>query len=100
MPVRDSSPEVAIVTLCKSLNAGAFLQAYALQEVLKRKGLSVQFLDVYDFRQSLKRFHVLFRRNDRNLTGIVFGLKKYRALKNSCLKSDDKIFKNIFGNGE
>lgn len=73
--------QVLIVTLCKSLNAGAYLQAFALQEVLKQKNMHPVFLDVYDFRQSVKRFHVMRKRRDRNLRGLLFNARKFAAFR-------------------
>ena len=51
-----------IVTLCKSLNYGAFLQAYALQELLIEKGVNPIFLDVYGARQNVKRLRGLMKK--------------------------------------
>ncbi|GAB3376452.1 polysaccharide pyruvyl transferase family protein [Spongiibacter taiwanensis] len=69
-------PKVLIVTLSKSLNYGAYLQAYALQSVLQSRRLDTYFLDLYDLRQNVRRFKSLFKKNDRNFSGLIFGLKK------------------------
>ena len=44
----SSNNHCLIVTLCKSPNFGAYLQAFALKEVLTSYGYQVSFLDIYD----------------------------------------------------
>lgn len=67
---------VLIVTLCRSLNFGAYLQAYALQQVLRNKGLDPVFVDVYDAPQLIKRHFVLLKPKDMTPSGILFNIKK------------------------
>ncbi|UHQ54874.1 polysaccharide pyruvyl transferase family protein [Microbulbifer sp. YPW16] len=70
------APQTLIVTLHRSLNFGAFLQAYALQEVLKSKGLQVAFLDHYNLPQTIKRYFVLLKPKDLTPKGILFNIRK------------------------
>jgi hypothetical protein len=85
--------KVLIVTLCKSLNYGAYLQAFGLQEILRQRGLDPAFLDLYDFKQNIKRFKSLFKKNDRNISGI-FSFKKYLQFSSA---EKEMIFKKRVG---
>src|SRR5690606_36922315 len=70
---------VLIVTFYKALNAGAFLQAFALQEILKSRGLDPQFLNIYSTSQLLLRYKIFLSRKSLTVGGIQFNLRKLRA---------------------
>lgn len=87
---------VLIATLCRSPNVGAYLQAYALQEVLKKKGLNPCFLDIYDWVNNLKRYKFIFRRRGKLLINLPFNFKQVLAFKLSekqlnIIKKDSNI---------
>lgn len=71
-----NSNKILIITLCKSLNFGAYLQAFALQEVLKGYGYKISFLDVYDRENDIKRYKHLFGGVKSSPSGIVFNINK------------------------
>lgn len=71
--------EVCIVTLYKSLNYGAFLQAYAMKEIVSRREARAVFLNVYQFKQNIKRFLVLAKPKDLSFSGFIFSFKKFKA---------------------
>ncbi len=72
-----------IVTLCKSPNYGAYLQAFALKEVLSGYGYNVSFLDIYDKENNKKRYNFLFRGWKRQPLSLLFNLRKLIALAKS-----------------
>lgn len=74
--VMKKKQDVLIVTLCKSLNYGAFLQAYALQELLIEKGVNPIFLDVYGARQNVKRLRGLMKKRYLSFGGVKFSVLK------------------------
>ncbi|MCB1811265.1 MAG: polysaccharide pyruvyl transferase family protein [Candidatus Competibacteraceae bacterium] len=76
-----SSIPCLIVTLCKSPNYGAYLQAFALKEVLTSYGYKVSFLDVYDRENNKKRYKFLFRGWRRNPASILFNFRKFFAFR-------------------
>lgn len=69
-----------VVTLCKSPNFGAYLQAFALKEVLAGYGYKVNFLDVYDKANRKKRLQFMFRGWKRRPWTIVFNIRKLLLL--------------------
>ncbi len=71
--------KVLIVTLCKSPNAGAYLQAFALMKELERRHLEPYFLDIYDFKNNVKRFKFMFTRGGKLFKNLSFNLKKFVA---------------------
>lgn len=77
-----------IVTLCKSPNFGAYLQAYAMQEILKDYGYKVSFLDVYDKGNNKKKYRFLFHGWKRRPLSIIFNIKKYFHFKEVETKFD------------
>lgn len=89
-----SNTRCLIVTLCKSPNYGAYLQAFALQEVLTDYGYQVSFLDIYDRKNNIKRFKSFFQGWKRKPRSILFGIKKMLAFnlaeKNFNLVSRDE----------
>ncbi|WP_445004370.1 polysaccharide pyruvyl transferase family protein [Halomonas mongoliensis] len=78
---KDFVNNCLIVTLCKSPNFGAYLQAFALKEVLKRYGYQVSFLDIYDKANEKKRLQFLFRGWKRRPLSIIFNLRKFLAFR-------------------
>ncbi len=70
-----------IVTLCKSPNFGAYLQAFALQEVLVGYGYQVSFLDIYDEANNKKRLQFLFRGWRQGAATVFFNLRKLLAFR-------------------
>lgn len=101
-----SKVKVCIVTLFKSLNFGAFLQAYALQQILRERSVCPVFLDLYGVRQSIKRLLVLFKPKDITWSGIVFSYKKWKIFSISEKKylsvdsSDGRCSAYIVGSDE
>jgi len=78
-----------IVTLYKSPNFGAYLQAFALQEVLTQYGYQVSFLDVYDQANDIKRYKFLLRGTKRNPSRLLFNLRKLLSFR----KAEEKFNK-------
>ncbi len=76
-----------VVTLCKSPNFGAYLQAFALKEVLTEYGYQVSFLNVYDTDNNKKRYRLLFRGWKRAPLSALFNVRKLIAFK----KAERKI---------
>jgi hypothetical protein len=76
-----SSEPCLIVTLCKSPNYGAYLQAFALKEILSSYNFKVSFLDVYDEENNKKRSRFLFRGSRKNPLNIMFNIRKYFAFR-------------------
>ena len=76
-----SSVPCLIVTLCKSLNYGAYLQSFALKEVLKAYGYEVSFLDIYDQENNKKRYRFLFSGLKKYPVSFFFNFKKLLAFK-------------------
>ncbi|WP_198330399.1 polysaccharide pyruvyl transferase family protein [Psychrobacter cibarius] len=76
-----SSTPCLIVTLCKSLNYGAYLQAFALQEILTAYGYQVSFLDVYDKENNIKRYQHLFGGIKNTPKSYIFNIRKLLAFK-------------------
>jgi len=83
-----------IVTLCKSPNFGAYLQAFALKEVLSGYGYQVSFLDIYDEANETKRLQFLFRGWKRKPLSILFNLRKLLAFR----KAEERL--NIVSRGD
>lgn len=77
-----------IVTLCKSPNFGAYLQAFALKEVLSEYGYQVSFLDIYDEANNKKRYKALFRGWKRKPLGILFNFRKLVAFRRAEKRLD------------
>lgn len=77
-----------IITLCKSPNYGAYLQAFALKEVLTGYGYKVSFLDIYDEENNKKRYNFLFRGSKKNPLNIIFNIRKYFTWQRSEKKLD------------
>lgn len=71
-----ATSRIGILTLYRSLNAGAFLQAYSLQEVIQELGFSPSFLNIY--RSSFK-YQQLRRLISRIPRKTVFKLKSWNA---------------------
>jgi hypothetical protein len=80
---RPVNARCLIVTLCKSPNFGAYLQAFALKEVLTGYGYQVSFLDIYDEANNKKRLQFLFRGWRRKPLTIIFNLKKLLAFRSA-----------------
>ena len=78
---RLSNTPCLIVTLCKSLNYGAYLQAFALQEVLTAYGYQVSFLDIYDRENNIKRYKHLFGGTKNTPQSYIFNIRKLLAFK-------------------
>lgn len=81
---------IKIITLYNSYNVGAFLQAYSLYTVLKKKKLSVEFLDVG---QNPDEYFCRQMKYIRNPFEIFFQLKqrnKYRKAVRDYFKVSDK----------
>lgn len=72
-----------IVTLCKSPNFGAYLQAFALKEVLEGYGYKVSFLDIYDEENNKKKLQFLFRGWKRRPLSILFNFRKLLAFRSA-----------------
>lgn len=70
-----------IVTLCKSLNYGAYLQAFALQEILTTYGYQVSFLDIYDKENNIKRYKHLFGGIKNTPQSYIFNIRKLLSFK-------------------
>jgi len=66
-----TNPRILIVTLFNAQNFGAFLQAYAMQEVLKSLGLTPFFLDFYPSKPFIRRIRSSF-------TGLGSGYASFR----------------------
>lgn len=71
-----SNTPCLIITLCKSLNYGAYLQAFALKKVLEGYGYKVSLLDIYDRENNNKRYKHLFGGMRRNPVSIFFNFRK------------------------
>lgn len=72
-----------VITLCKSPNFGAYLQAFALKEVLENYGYKVSFLDIYDEDNERKRYKFLFLGWKRRPLSIIFNIKKLFAFRDA-----------------
>ncbi|MEA3261634.1 MAG: polysaccharide pyruvyl transferase family protein [Pseudomonadota bacterium] len=104
MPSR-SKPTICIITLFRSLNFGAFLQAYALKRILEERNVYPVFMDVYGFRQSFKRLLVLFKPKDITVSGLVFAYKKWKTFsvsqrQNLSIESYDKACAGFFSGSD
>lgn len=77
-----------IVTLCKSPNFGAYLQSFALKEVLSHYGYQVSFLDIYDKANNTKRYQFLFRGWKRKPVSILFNFRKLLAFRRAEKRLD------------
>lgn len=77
----ETRVQCLIITLCKSLNYGAYLQAFALKEVLSNRGYQVSCLDVYDMANEKKRLKGLYRGWKRRPFSIVFNTAKLMVFK-------------------
>lgn len=78
---RSSNNNCLIVTLCKSPNFGAYLQAFALKEVLTSYGYQVSFLDIYDKENTKKLYRHLFGGVRRRPSAHLFNIRKLLAFK-------------------
>ena len=78
---RPINARCLIVTLCKSPNFGAYLQAFALKEVLSGYGYKVSFLDIYDEANNKKRLQFLFRGWKRRPLTVLFNFRKLLAFR-------------------
>jgi len=78
---RVSGVPCLIVTLCKSPNFGAYLQAFALQKILTAYGYQVSFLDIYDSENNKKKYRLLFRGWKRTPLSVIFNIRKLLAFK-------------------
>lgn len=72
-----------VVTLCKAPNFGAFLQSFALKEVLEGYGYQVSFLDIYDKPNRKKRLKSIFRGWKRRPLSIFFSARKFFAFRSA-----------------
>jgi hypothetical protein len=70
-----------IVTLCKAPNYGAYLQAFALKEVLTSYGYQVSFLNIYDKANNKKRYQFLFRGWRQIPLSIFFNVRKLLSFR-------------------
>lgn len=86
-----------IITLCKSPNYGAYLQAFALKEVLCSYGYEVSFLDIYDLENNKKRYRMIFGGLRRNPFSILFSIKKLIAFRKTEKKLKIISRKDISG---
>lgn len=97
-----SKTQLLIVTLCKSPNFGAYLQAFALKEVLTSYGYQVSFLDIYDKENTKKLYRHLFGGVRRRPSAHIFNIRKLIAFKKAekelkiISRSDLSKFKAIF----
>lgn len=97
---------VLIITLFRSLNAGAYLQAFALQEVLRSKGLAPFFLETYDFKQRLLLYRPFLRKDQRSIKNILFNIQKIKEFSRSekkfeiTKKADDSFSAAFMGSDE
>ena len=85
---------VRIITLYNSYNVGAFLQAYSLYSVLKKKNWAVSFLDIGQnpedyFWRSIKYV--------RNPADIIFQLRQRRKYRCAVKKYLPVVKKNLLG---
>lgn len=91
-----------IVTLCKSPNFGAYLQAFALKESLSTYGYQVSFLDIYDKENNIKLYKHLFGGVRRRPSAHIFNLRKLLAFKKAekeldiIPRGDLSSFKAVF----
>lgn len=81
--------KIAIVTVYDSIvNFGSFLQAYSLQEVLKKEGHEVAFVKRMDKSELLERFNGIAYRNsgvgDTKFWDILRKIKRYKRYKRAC----------------
>lgn len=94
--------KVAIATLAKSPNSGAFLQGYALQEILKKRGLDPYLLDLYDARQKWLRVKsVFFKRSSIDPRSVFFNIKRLSDMETAerhlkFIRSVDETFHATF----
>ncbi|MGQ9427244.1 polysaccharide pyruvyl transferase family protein [Gilvimarinus sp. F26214L] len=80
---RPLNAHCLIVTLCRSPNFGAYLQAFALKEVLAGYGYKVSFLDIYDEANNKKRLQFFFRGWKRRPFTILFNIRKLLAFRSA-----------------
>ncbi|MBU2964974.1 polysaccharide pyruvyl transferase family protein [Amphritea sp. 2_MG-2023] len=80
---KKSTTPCIIVTLCKSPNYGAYLQAFALKEILSEYGYKVRFLDIYDIENNIKRYKFFFRGLRKNFMSIFFNIKKIFSFRSA-----------------
>ncbi len=81
--------KIAIVTVYDSIvNFGSFLQAYSLQEVLKKEGHEVAFVKRMDESELLERFNGIAYRNcgvsDTKVWDVIRKIKRYKRYKRAC----------------
>lgn len=72
-----------IVTLCRSPNYGAFLQAFALKQILSGRGYKVNCLDIYDRDNNKKRYKVLYRGWKKQPRSIIFNSLKFLTFRSA-----------------
>ena len=89
------SQRVGILTLHRSLNAGAFLQAFSLQETLRDIGVEPEFLTIKNWSVMRRQFRRLFSRKPLKTLFNIRSLYAYKSclqrLKESPLSIDDNL---------
>jgi hypothetical protein len=61
--------DVLISTLFRSHNAGAYLQAFSLQEYLKANNMNPAFVETYDLKSKLKTYRFIYSKPNRSFKG-------------------------------
>lgn len=83
---------VKIFTLYNSLNFGAFLQAYALQEFLRKNNYDVSFCEINQNMKNEIRRHIL-RKDIRKIPINIIQYKKYKSCWDQLIINNSDIKK-------
>lgn len=86
MKIINEEKQVGILTLCRSLNYGAYLQAYAMQKYLFELGYKVEFLNIYNFEETFKLLRGVLRRQTKDIGEISFNFKKFHIFRKAWRK--------------
>ena len=81
---------IKIYTLYSSLNFGAFLQAYALQEFLKNKKYNVSFCEINQNMKNEIRRHII-RKDIRKIPINYIQYRKYKKCWNNLIINNDNV---------
>ena len=88
---------IRIITLYNSYNVGAFLQAFSLYSLLKKKNWDVSFLDVG---QNPEEYFWRSIKYVRNPVDIIFQLRQRRKYRRAVKKHLPIVKKNQLGQGD
>lgn len=84
----ETNKRIGVITFSKSINYGAFLQAYALQEILNKKGYDSSLID-YENINDRKRYSIIKTHSLKGFIASVitmpFNIKRKYSFK-KCIK--------------